>query len=311
MVLMVMLLTVLIAASTAGTGVEAQDGSEATIEALETQLADAEATSAARGAKINDQRTKIAELAGDATTPAAGGEADGDKATAPDGVDAPRAGVDTPRAGVDSSLFGESPDSLPEGEAGIVAVIATGDPVRSSLPVVLRNNTGADVTVTQVVGVARGGDGKLVASSSFSTLAPALLTAGQVGVGYVYFDIDELTPDLDFELEAQAEPAGGDSTYLYDFVIAEAELTEDGIVGIATNPLSETLSSGSVVGVCFSRDGTVVGYLSGSADKTETAAGDDTSFSATFRYPNEDFGDAVTAQNTCELYLIGIAGFAF
>lgn len=304
MVLVVAMLMMLIAASTAENGVEAQDGIEATIEALETQLADAESTSAALGAKINDQRTEIAELSGDAPTPAAGGAVDGDEAAAPEAADAPQAAVDT-------SLFGASPDSLPEGEASIVAVIATGDPVRSSLPVVLRNNTGADVTVTQVVGVARGDDGKLVASSSFSTLAPALLTAGQVGVGYVYFDIDELTPDLDFEMEAQAEPAGGDFAFLYDFVIAEAELTEDGVVGIATNPLSETLSSGSVVGVCFSGDGAVVGYLSGSADKTATAAGDDTSFSATFRYPNEDFGDAVTALNTCELYLIGIAGFAF
>jgi len=289
------MLVVLLAAATAGNRVGAQDGGEATIEALETRLADAEATSTARGAKINDQRTKIAELSGDATTPAAD---DGDEA-------------DAPRAAVDTALFGEAPESLPEGEAGVVAVIAIGAPVLSSLPVVLRNNSGADVTVTQVVGVARDGAGKLVASSSSSTLAPAVLSAGQVGVGYVYFDIDELASDLVFEMEAQSEPAGGDFAYLYDLAITEAELTEDGIVGIATNPLTETLSSGSVVGVCFAGDGTVVGYLLGSPDKQETPAGDETSFSATFRYPNEDFGDAITAQNTCEVYLVGVTGFAF
>lgn len=298
-------LVMLMAASTAGNGAGAQDGSEATIEALETQLADAKATAAARGERINAQRTKIAELSNDATTPVADDEQGNGRDTITP------ADADTPRVAVDTSLFGESPEALPEGEADVVAVIVTGDPVRSNLPVVLRNNTGADLTVTQVVGVARDEGGKLVASSSFSNLAPAVLTTGQVGVGYVYFDIDELTPDLVFEIEAQYEPAGGDFTYLYDLTITEAELTEDGIVGIATNPLAKTVNAGSDVGICFSGDGTVVGYLSGSADKTETAAGDDTSFSATFNYPNEDFDDAVTALNSCERYLIGVTGVAF
>lgn len=64
-------IVVVLLAGSSGRGVGAQDGAEATISALRTEVAGLRATVKARGEKINRQRTRIAELrdAGAAATP--------------------------------------------------------------------------------------------------------------------------------------------------------------------------------------------------------------------------------------------------
>ena len=64
----------LIGAAIVGSGaqVDAQDGAEATIAALQTRVAELEATVEARGEKINAQRTQIAGLRGAQATPTPG-----------------------------------------------------------------------------------------------------------------------------------------------------------------------------------------------------------------------------------------------
>ena len=63
---------IVLAAMFNGDGADGQDGAEATIAALRTEVADLMATVSARGEKINRQRTQIAEPRGDgaAATPA-------------------------------------------------------------------------------------------------------------------------------------------------------------------------------------------------------------------------------------------------
>jgi|GEM_PF-6211240 len=55
-------IVIILSVTDTGGGVEAQDGAEATIEAQATEITELRATSQARGARINAQRTQIAEL---------------------------------------------------------------------------------------------------------------------------------------------------------------------------------------------------------------------------------------------------------
>lgn len=66
-------------AASRGEGAGARDDVEATISALRTEVADLEATSQARGDKVNRQRTRIAELSDGATsgTPSAAFDLEG------------------------------------------------------------------------------------------------------------------------------------------------------------------------------------------------------------------------------------------
>lgn len=288
-------LTLLVAAST-GTPSKAQTGDQATIEAQETRIAELEGTVDARGERMNAQRTEISALEAELA-----------------GEPAPTEGAAEPEPGdVDTTLFGVPPDSLPQGADGDVSIIAMGAPVRNDLPVVLRNNTGSEVFLTGMQGVVRDAGGSLLASVGLSTLAPYQLLPEQVAVGYVYFDgVDEIPADVQYELEPEYETVEGDFSFHVDMVITEAELIDDGIVGIASNPLEDEMSGGSAVGICFDADGAVVGYLSGSTDKYDIPAGDDSAFGARFQYPGESFDDGVTAANSCVAYLVGVVGIYF
>ena len=62
MAALVLLFSVIAFAAQAGTPVNAQTGAESTIAALQTRVAELEATINARGQKINAQRTQIADL---------------------------------------------------------------------------------------------------------------------------------------------------------------------------------------------------------------------------------------------------------
>lgn len=241
-----------------------EPNSQATIAALETQVA-----------TLQTQVAGLSPSSATSTPPAASAEDE-----------------------VFSFLLGDNLPPLPEGDPDIVAVIAVGAPVRSSVPVVVRNNTGTTVALDDVFGVARDQQGTLVLSGEVSNVAPYRLPPGQIAVGYVYFG-EDVPEGVTLEFEPQAEPFEESEFGSQDLRVIEAEVAADGIVGIAGNPTAEKLSGPfSVTGVCFDSSGEVRGYYSAFAAKDKLQVDESTPFSATF------YGEG-----PCETHVIGLSGY--
>jgi hypothetical protein len=198
-----------------------------------------------------------------------------------------------------TSLYGDELPLLPTGNSEVVDVIVVGSPVRGTVPIAVRNNTGMDVLLNGVLGVARDQAGDLAFSADVSTLSPFFLVAGQVAIGDVYFGPSDLPEGLAFEFEPQTSPVEDGSAFRQDLKIVEATRKSDGIVGIASNPTEERLNGPfSVIGVCFDHAGAIQGYYAAYAAKDELSPGETTQFTASF------YGTG-----PCDAFLLGSNGF--
>ena len=207
--------------------------------------------------------------------------------------------LDTHLAETASLINGNALPLLPPGDPDVIAIIAMGSPVRGTVPIAVRNNTGMDVILTGVLGIARDQSGALAFSGDVSTVAPFLLMAGQVAVGDVYFGPSDLPGGLTFEFEPETSPLDSGNAFRQDLEIVEATRRPDGIVGIASNPTNEPLSGPfSVIGVCFDHSGAIRGYYAAFAAKDTLAPGETTQFTATF------YGSGL-----CDAHLLGATGF--
>ena len=207
--------------------------------------------------------------------------------------------VETPESERPTTLAGDALSLLSPGVVGIVDVIAIGDPVRGTVPIALRNNTGSDVLLNGVLGVARDSSGALAFSGDVSTFAPTLLPAEQVAVGTVYFGPSDLPDGLAFEFEPKVSSVDETNTFKRDLEIAEATQTSEGLVGIARNASGMAMSGPfSVIGVCFTESGGIQGYYSAYAAKNTLAPGETTPFTATF------YGTG-----SCRAFLLGSTGY--
>lgn len=205
----------------------------------------------------------------------------------------------TPVTEQPSPLSGDGLPLLPAGTPGAVDVIAIGAPVRGSVPIAVRNNTGEAVLLRGVLGIARDANDTLAFSASVSTFAPFLLQSGQVAVGTVYFGPNDLPDGLTLEFEPETSPAGGGRAYRQDLEIIEGTRTPEGVVGIARNGTSEPLNGPfSVIGLCLDQPGAIQGYYAAHAAKDSLAPGETTPFTATF------YGTG-----PCDAYLLGVNGF--
>lgn len=239
---------------------------------------DAEATIAALQTEVADLQTQVAAL----TTP-----------TVPASSHPGTPGAESPL-----SEDGDALPLLPPGEPGIVDIVAVGSPVRGTVPIAVRNNTGTDVLLNGVLGIARDQSGALAFSGDVSTVAPFVLSAGQVAIGDVYFGPSDLPGGLTFEFEPESSPVGGGNAFRQDLEIVEATRKPEGIVGIARNPTDQMLNGPfSVIGVCFDQSGAIQGYYAAYAAKNELAPGDSTQFTATF------YGSG-----PCDAHLLGSTG---
>lgn len=212
---------------------------------------------------------------------------------------APSSHLGTPAAETISPLNGDAFPLLPAGEPGVIAIIAIGSPVRGTVPIAVRNNTGTDVLLNGVLGIARDQSGALAFSGDVSSVAPFVLIAGQVAIGDVYFGPSDLPAGLTFEFEPETSPVEGGNAFRQDLEIVEATRRPDGIVGIAINPTDQPLSGPfRVIGVCFDQSGAIQGYYAAYAAKDALAPGETTQFTATF------YGSG-----PCDAHLLGSTGF--
>lgn len=267
LVLMSVLIVTLVPLIASGATKQAT-GPEATIAALQTEVA--------------TLRTQVAGL----TTPTAGASAIETSST--------------PDSGAASTyLAGDALPLLPTGRAGVVDVIAVGAPVRSTVPMVVRNNTGTDVVLSGVLGIARDADGTLIASGDVSMFSPSLIQAGQVSIGSVFFGTTDVPPDATLEFEPDATPIAEANAFRQDIAIAESTRQPNRIVGLARNGTDKSLTGPfSVVGLCFDQSGAIQGYYATYAAKNELAPGETTPFDATF------YGTG-----PCDAYLLGSTGY--
>ena len=174
--------------------------------------------------------------------------------------------------------------SLPAGDPGVVAVVATGAALdrSGSLPIVVRNNTANVIGRIEVTGIARDTVGTLSGSGSSQGFQPARVEPGEIAWGYVYFG-DITGEGLTFDLSASSVPP---DTYFAP------------VVGVLTNTLDAGVSGPiSVDGICFAMDGTLLGTVNSYAEQDELTAGGTGSFSLDL------YGDP------CPIGLVGASGY--
>lgn len=198
-----------------------------------------------------------------------------------------------------TALFGDVDSLIPAGEPGIVDVVVVGAPVRSSLPLIVRNNTGQDILLEGVLVTARDDSGNLVTVSEVSSLSPYYLPAGGVAVGDAYFGTTDIPAGLTYEFEPQTQDVNTEMIFRQDLVIQEVSSTGSELIGIAINQTEEALTGPfRVVGVCLDASGAIQGYYSTYAAKDALAPGETTTFNATF------YGTG-----PCETFAVGVTGY--
>jgi hypothetical protein len=193
---------------------------------------------------------------------------------------------------------------LDEGEDGELSVVTIGAYDGSHLPIVIRNNTGADVEVIEVSAIARV-NGELAATGSDDGISPRVVVDGGLAFGDVYFG-EDLPAETTFEFELSAASAAEDEASTRDLIVDEVNGTDDAVVGILSNPHEVTI--GDVVIdtaiACFDEQGQLLDVGFGPANKTAIEPGQTTSF----EYALPEVSGALYTE-TCPVFLVAGSGY--
>ena len=197
---------------------------------------------------------------------------------------------------------------VPEGEAGSLSVVQTGElEVRSgfgALPVVVRNMTQDNLYGVEASATARGSDGTLSGSGASLGFTPSVVEPGEWAFGFIFFD-SELPSDATYEVTATGEtdPAffGSVDVKPVEVNIVPGEFSAQQVVGIVENPGGEQVEGPVSVSVaCFDEPGTtILSTHQGFTDANSIAPGGTASFSV-------DLFDA-----SCPNFAVGASGFNF
>jgi hypothetical protein len=246
------------------TTAQTDDDKDATIEALQTENAELQASVESRNDKIEQLRTRIATL-----------ESGGDEpAPTPKKEEASAEGASSPFLG------GNALELLPGGEDGELGVARVGIYDGNILPVIIRNNTDQEMSDIKVSAVARTADGELIAAGGDQGFQPNRVAAGSYTLGYIYFDGITLPADAAFEFEVDGENYTGDDSFSrIDLEVKDAAYLGDRIVGEFTNRSEVSVAGPIGISVmCFDGAGNILGYGQGYSDKEEAVPGDDVPF---------------------------------
>lgn len=199
-------------------------------------------------------------------------------------------------------LAGNASPVFPAGGAGKVDVVASA-PIKVNsaglvtLPVAVRNGTNAAITSVEVTGAAMDATGKILASGRSQGFSPAVVPAGGISLGYVFFDAD-LPATAKLEFTVASRPLKGDP-YFQDLKIDQANPMGTSLTGKATNTSKNTLNGPYGVHVtCFDANGSLLGSQTGFASPdADLAAGQSVTFQVDFY--NEP----------CPTFLVGVSGY--
>lgn len=263
--------------------IEAQSTEDDRLGALETQVAELQATVAALTGEETSSSLAPASTAGPLET-------------------AVPAAAAAPSASGTGNLGGNAFEVLPSGNAGELAVVSYGFYDGMSLPVLLRNTTdGAFVRVSVSVSV-RDSAGNLLAVGEVNDVKPARLEPGSYAFGSAYFDFATFPSDATFEFVATGEAADAASFIgQYDLTVQDASYLGDRIVGTAVNDQPMTLQGPfSVDAACFGPDGSLLGIANDYAPAETADSGATVPFQVSlFSVPS------------CDIFLIGASGWDF
>jgi hypothetical protein len=199
-------------------------------------------------------------------------------------------------------LAGNAKPNFPAGGEGKVDVVASApikvDMIGSvTLPVAVRNGTNETITSVDVSGAAMDATGKILASGRSQGFSPAVVPAGGVSLGYVYFDA-KLPATAKLEFTVASKPLEGDP-YFQDLKVNQANAVGTAVTGKATNTSKNKLNGPYGVHVtCFDAKGSLLGSRTGYASPdADLAAGQSVTFQVDFY--NEP----------CPTFLVGVSGY--
>lgn len=178
----------------------------------------------------------------------------------------------TPAAAQASEYVGGNVDpTFAAGEAGELSVVAVGAPdgEESSIPFVVRNNTGGTIYNVAATGKVTNG-GQLVGSGSDQGVEPVIVAPGEIAFGYVYFSAAPPAGST-VEISATADKEKDSFMSSVPMIIGAANLVPSDygaeIVGEVTAP--SDIEVGTPVGVfilCVDAGGTLLGSHTGYTD---------------------------------------------
>ena len=226
----------------------------------------------------------------------------GSESTKPLAPTATPTGISVQPADARASAYigGNASPPLPAGELGVSTVVAFGSYTGSSLPVVLRNNTGEDVIRMTISAVVRDAGGNMLGTGGDQGFKPNLVRPGEIALGHVYFGGIDLPTDATFEFEVDATPSSeARFENIRDLDVVEQSFVENRIVGILQNSHDEHVSGPiGVVAACFDTEGVLFGYFPHNyTDKDEADPGDTVPFQ-------------VDVHGSCPVFLVAAYGFA-
>lgn len=199
-------------------------------------------------------------------------------------------------------LAGNAKPVFPSGEAGKVDVVASAPIAVNSaglvtLPVAVRNGTNETITSVDVSGAAMDETGKILASGRSQGFSPAVVPAGGVSLGFVFFSA-QLPTTAKLEFTVASKPLKGDP-YFQDLKVDQANAVGTSITGKATNTSKNNLKGPYAVHVtCFDPAGSLLSSQTGFASPDADLA---TEQSVTFQV---DFYD-----EPCPTFLVGVSGY--
>lgn len=190
------------------------------------------------------------------------------------------------------------------GEPGELSVVAVGTPdgEDSTVPFVVRNNTGAPVYDVNATGKVTK-DGQLVGSGEDQGVEPVVVEPGEIAFGYVYFSA---TPPAGSTVEVTATASSEQDDFFASVPMATGEANlvpgdySETIVGEVTAPEDVEVSAPvSVFVLCVDAAGSLAGSYTGYTDGEASILP-----GATATY-SVDIYD----QGACPTFLIGASGY--
>ena len=180
-------------------------------------------------------------------------------------------------------IGGNAFDLLPAGAAGEVAVVAFSSTSQfGNYPIVVRNNTGQDVSEVKASVTIRDGAGSLIAAGDVTpNMAPFYVRSGGLAIGSIYLGADiSIPPDAQVSYSVSFSPAVKLKPYArLDFDVTEASLFENRIVGTLENGQEARGDGGvQVQSVCFDLEGNPLSADQTFLDVQSVAPGDKLSY---------------------------------
>lgn len=196
--------------------------------------------------------------------------------------------VETAAAWNTETVGGNGFEVLTPAPLGEVAVIARGEYDGSRLPFVVHNNSDAAIENAAIEATVLDASGKLFAVGGDHGIGPGWIEPGNVALGYIYFDGIEIPSAYTIELSLSYDTSESrDPFNTFGIEVVEWDQVEDRIVGFLGNPYSTAITHvNEVKAVCLNADGSIDSYLRSIPESTSIPVGGAIPFQLTLESAN-------------------------